>query len=247
MPSTPSLSRYGLPLLAVLAAHGLLLALLGRGLLPPPPPVMEPLALPVELLGPPSASPAGGGAPAEVVEPPSGLAPPEVVIPAPPPAVAALPEPSPPPDVPAPAVEALAAPGGPLQAPTADTVPAAALEGPLAPPGASPPLATPGAGAAPASRAAPLDQAARLAPGAREPAYPDDARRQREEGSVTLQLKIAADGRVLAVSVLRSSGFPRLDRAAREAAWRWRLLPAERGGRAVDSLFEKTIYFRLED
>lgn len=244
MPSTHSLSRYGLPLLAVMAAHGVVLVLLGRGLLAPPMPAPEPPALPVELLGPPSV--AASGAPADVPSTPSVPAAPEEPMPVlprealPPPETPALPAPPP---LPAPAADALAAPGGTLQAPTADTVPAAALEAPVVTPGAYAPS---GAGAG-SARAAPSDVAARLAPGTREPAYPDEARRHREEGSVTLQLKVAADGRVLAVSVLRSSGFPRLDRVARDAAWRWRLLPAERAGRPVESLFEKTLYFRLED
>jgi protein TonB len=148
------------------------------------------------------------------------------VPPSPPPAAAAVPAPS------------LTAPGGPLQAPTPDAVPAAALDGPL-PPTAAGGHATP----APPS----VDVEARLFPGTPEPAYPDAARRLREEGSVTLQLKVRADGRLLAVKTLHSSGSPRLDRAARDAAWRWRVLPAERDGRPVDSLFEKTLHFRLED
>lgn len=235
MSSSPPLSRYGLPLLAVLLVHGLLLALMGRGLRPPAPPPPSPLE--VALLGPAAA------APGTVVA--SAALPTEAASAAP-----TVPEPSPPSPVAPPTAAAPlppaspALPGRPLQAPLADAVPAAALADPLPPP-------APGPGAAPLPAAGSAgsrgDVEARLAPGTPEPAYPEDARLDREEGSVTLQLQVRADGRVRAVKVLRSSGSPRLDRAARDAAWRWRVLPAEREGRPVDSLFEKTLHFRLED
>lgn len=87
----------------------------------------------------------------------------------------------------------------------------------------------------------------RLGPGAAEPAYPPGSRWDREQGRVTLQLVVRADGRVAAVRVIRSSGFPRLDRAARETALRWRLQPARRGGEAVEGVLDKTLEFRLEN
>jgi protein TonB len=236
------LSRYGLPLLAVVVAHGVLLVVLGRGLQAPPLPP-EPLALPVELLGPPSdvveevAAGAAAAMPdaATPAEPPPPLPAQDTLPLSEPPPVAEAPVP-----LPAPGAAGLPAPGGSLAAPTADVVPAAALDDPLAPPGA-------GGGQPGAPRSTLRDVAARLAPGTPEPAYPEEARRHQEEGSVTLQLKVGADGRVLAVKVLRSSGYPRLDRVARDVAWRWRLLPAEREGRPVESFFEKTLNFRLED
>lgn len=236
MSSELPLSRHGLPLLGVLLAHGLLLAWLGRSLLPLPAP--QPLALlPVALLGPESAPAGGSVAPeAEAAVP---VAEPDVPMPLPEP-VAPAPEPPPPPVPLAAPGASLPAPGGSLQAPGADTVAAAALDDPLAPP-------APAARVPSGPETAPVSTGARLYPGTPEPPYPEAARRHREQGSVTLQLQVRADGRVAAVNVLRSSGSPRLDQAARDAAWRWRLLPAEREGRAVDSLFEKTLHFRLED
>lgn len=87
----------------------------------------------------------------------------------------------------------------------------------------------------------------RLGPGAAKPDYPPDSSRAREEGHVTLQLVVRADGRVASVRVIRSSGFPRLDRAARETALRWRLQPARRGGEAVEGVLDWTVQFHQEN
>ena len=45
--------------------------------------------------------------------------------------------------------------------------------------------------------------------------YPDAARRQGEQGSVTLRFRVAVDGTVLEVSLVTGSGSPVLDEAAR--------------------------------
>lgn len=108
--------------------------------------------------------------------------------------------------------------------------------------------------AAPAAASAPADSPAlpaflppRLPAGAAHPPYPESARWNRDEGRVTLRLKVRADGKVVDVQMLESSGHPLLDRAARDTAWRWRLLPAQREGRAVDGVLVKTLEFRLEN
>lgn len=44
--------------------------------------------------------------------------------------------------------------------------------------------------------------------------YPEDAKNQKQEGVVLLDITIASDGTVLGVAVARSSGFPLLDDAA---------------------------------
>lgn len=46
--------------------------------------------------------------------------------------------------------------------------------------------------------------------------YPEEARRNHWQGAVTLRLKINAHGRAEAVEVIRSSGYPVLDRQARK-------------------------------
>lgn len=234
MSFTLSPSRYGLSLLLVVAAHGLLLALLARGTGPGQPgeevlPVALLVAVPA-VPAPPAAGPASVAIPAPAPDPAPDPAPPRK------PAAAR------PPVLPAPAVDtaASAAPVPAAALPT-ESVPAGAL---LAGPAAAPATAGPAAAGA---AAALVMLPPRLAPGATEPPYPEAARWNREEGRVTLQLKVRADGKVAAVQVLESSGHARLDRAARDAAWRWRLLPAQREGRAVDGILVKTLEFRLEN
>lgn len=79
------------------------------------------------------------------------------------------------------------------------------------------------------------------------PVYPERARARGEEGRVVLRVEVGADGRVRDISILHSSGFPRLDRAARDAVERWRFTPARRGNRAVADLVDVPIRFRQTD
>jgi TonB family protein len=57
------------------------------------------------------------------------------------------------------------------------------------------------------------------------PVYPDRALRFRRQGTVRLRGVVAADGAVLAVEVVESSGHEELDRAAELAFRRWRFVP----------------------
>jgi len=79
------------------------------------------------------------------------------------------------------------------------------------------------------------------------PVYPLGARRRGEEGTVVLDVKVAADGRAAGVTLVRSSGFPELDRSAERAAAQARFNPATRGGRPVESAARLTLVFRLRD
>ncbi len=65
------------------------------------------------------------------------------------------------------------------------------------------------------------------------PRYPIESRRKHEQGTVVLALALGTDGTVEAVSIARSSGFPRLDDAARDAVRKWRWRPMIQQGRAV--------------
>ena len=65
------------------------------------------------------------------------------------------------------------------------------------------------------------------------PRYPIESRRKREEGTVVLALVLGLDGRVESISISRSSGFVRLDEAARDAVRSWRWAPTIRGGQPV--------------
>ena len=60
-------------------------------------------------------------------------------------------------------------------------------------------------------------------------AYPVESREAGEEGTVTLRITVDSRGRPSDVSVIVSSGFPRLDRAAVQGGWRCRIRNAERG------------------
>jgi protein TonB len=80
-----------------------------------------------------------------------------------------------------------------------------------------------------------------------QPPYPAASVRFGEEGTVTLELRVGRDGRVLEARVLRSSGFPRLDAAAiAEARRTWRLRPASEDGRAVEGSYSVRVSFRLD-
>ena len=81
----------------------------------------------------------------------------------------------------------------------------------------------------------------------RPPDYPDLARRRGEQGRVLLRVEVSMDGRPLAVSVARSSGFGILDSAAQDAIRAWRFVPATEGGRPVQAIAEVPIQFRLEN
>jgi protein TonB len=65
------------------------------------------------------------------------------------------------------------------------------------------------------------------------PVYPEECRRRREQGIVTLAVELNAEGRVAVVSVAASSGFYRLDRAALGAVRRWRWSPMTRNGQSM--------------
>ncbi|MEJ7927411.1 energy transducer TonB [Sphingobium sp. AN641] len=76
------------------------------------------------------------------------------------------------------------------------------------------------------------DLSARMLSG-KAPRYPIESRRKREQGTVILSLTLGLDGRVASISITRSSGFPRLDDAARDAVRGWRWAPTVRGGTPV--------------
>lgn len=88
---------------------------------------------------------------------------------------------------------------------------------------------------------------AELRPGGNPaPSYPQEARRRGQEGRVVLRVTISPVGEARSVRVLQSSGYERLDRAAREAVARWRFEPARRAGRPVEGLLDVPVVFRLE-
>jgi protein TonB len=78
-----------------------------------------------------------------------------------------------------------------------------------------------------------------------KPAYPSESRAAKEHGTVLLSVGVDVSGRPTSVSVSKSCGFPRLDRAAQEAVRRWRFKPAMRNGVPYASSVVVPIRFAL--
>ncbi|QNH53547.1 energy transducer TonB [Selenomonas timonae] len=74
------------------------------------------------------------------------------------------------------------------------------------------------------------------------PEYPQELIDDDVEGAVTIKILVAADGSVEDVSVLSSSGFRAMDRAAVAAGWRFQFNPGDNGRRGV---WTKTFHFQL--
>lgn len=79
------------------------------------------------------------------------------------------------------------------------------------------------------------------------PDYPPLSRERGEQGVVMLQLAVDASGRLGEVSVLQSSGFSRLDKAARAAVQRWRFQPAIENGQPVAAQLTLPVRFALDE
>jgi len=77
------------------------------------------------------------------------------------------------------------------------------------------------------------------------PRYPQISRRLNESGKVLLRVQVGPDGRAVQVLLHRTSGYPRLDDAAREAVSSWRFVPARRGNDALTEWVIVPISFNL--
>lgn len=180
--------------------------------------------------------------PPPVVKPAEPLKPPPPVTPKPPPQQPVMtPPPSPPPTTPAPVAPE---PAPVLAAPAA---PAATATVPSPPP--APAVATP----APTLAAAPSAPVKVELPNSKAdylhnppPEYPPMSVRRGEQGQVLLKVLIGADGLPQKVELLSSSGFERLDKAALEAAMRWRYVPGKRGGVAEAMWYQVPMVFNLK-
>jgi protein TonB len=129
---------------------------------------------------------------------------------APPPAPAPTPK-TPPPKTPAPP-------------PPAPTSTAPAITQPTAPPAAAP--------TAPAIRTGAVIQAGAHCA---KPDYPSASRRMEEEGTVTLKFLIGVDGKVIQADIEKTSGFTRLDEAARNALSKCQFRPGTVDGKPEQS------------
>lgn len=78
-----------------------------------------------------------------------------------------------------------------------------------------------------------------------KPYYPPTSRRIGEQGTVLLRVLVSAQGTSDEVQVRKSSGYPRLDEAARNTVLRWKFVPARRGNEAVPWWVVVPINFEL--
>lgn len=210
---------------AVLLWHGLLLWALQTGLLQRAMQGAQELVVPAEVLLPSLPSPP--------VAPPPAPAKPAPRAPSTPAAATPTPvSPQPTPVAPAPAAPALAA----VEAPPIPNAPSGAVH------------------AAPAAVAAPAPTP-RLEPPSSDadylhnpkPRYPPVSISRNEQGTVHLLVLVGVDGRAKEVKLKASSGFERLDRAAREAVLGWTFVPAKRGGVPEDMWYDLPIPFKLTE
>jgi len=79
------------------------------------------------------------------------------------------------------------------------------------------------------------------------PAYPSAARRMQESGTVQLRFHVGVDGKVLESEVEKSSGFKRLDEAARVALSKCQFKPATVDGKPEASWSSLRYVWKIED
>ncbi|MGL5107119.1 MAG: energy transducer TonB [Plesiomonas shigelloides] len=77
------------------------------------------------------------------------------------------------------------------------------------------------------------------------PEYPKASRMRRQEGTVLLEVKLGTQGEQLQVVLLKSSGFPLLDRSALKAVKGWQFLPQEINGKGVNPVVRIPVRFEL--
>jgi protein TonB len=223
MPHTPSFFSLRIAVVAsVLLFHGLALWALHSGLLQRVLVLAEEIVVPVEFITP--------------VTPP--LVKPPPALPKPPPrskTPVAAPTPSPaPPAAPVPVPLAIAdttpsanAPVGVTHAPVAVAPVAVAPSAPTSVPKLE----------LPSSDADYLHNP--------KPKYPGLSISRNEQGTVRLSVLVGADGRPKDVKIKTSSGFERLDRAAREAVLGWTFVPGKRAGVPEEMWYDLPMPFKL--
>lgn len=138
----------------------------------------------------------------------------------------------------------VAAPPPPRPAPVA----ASETTSPVTPPPAAVPVApTTTDIAPPAPTTAPAGATRRLGyDGELRLRYPAASLRLHEQGVVLLRVLVDTEGRAERVEIERSSGYPKLDQAARAAALRGRFKPVLQDGRAAPAWGLLPVEFRLD-
>jgi len=79
-----------------------------------------------------------------------------------------------------------------------------------------------------------------------QPPYNPTDIREGNEGAADVEVYVLPNGRVSDARIVKSSGFPRLDRATLDEAKRnWRLIPATRDGVAIPQWYRLRVVFKL--
>jgi len=79
-----------------------------------------------------------------------------------------------------------------------------------------------------------------------KPEYPSASRRMEEEGTVSLRFLIGVDGKVIQSEIEKSSGYKRLDEAARAGLSRCQFRPATVDGKPEQAWASMRYTWRLE-
>lgn len=100
--------------------------------------------------------------------------------------------------------------------------------------------------AAPVQKAEPVKTVARLMRGCRLPQYPKRSEEKGEEGTVVFRFLVGTDGRVQSAQLVRSSGFERLDNAAKDAFMKCTFTPGTVDGVPQSSWVKQPFTWRLK-
>ena len=79
-----------------------------------------------------------------------------------------------------------------------------------------------------------------------KPPYPLVSRRMGEQGAVYLRLCLTYQGQIESVSVIKSSGYKRLDSSALETVKTWKFSPLEIVEASLSDCYRLPIHFKLE-
>ena len=110
-----------------------------------------------------------------------------------------------------------------------------------------PPEARPQPEAKPEPRPEPVRRDARIDPRSElKPPYPRAQQIEGNEGSVTVRVRIGADGRVKSAEKLRATNDDFFQATLRHALRNWRFKPATVDGRPIESSKVMTLHFSLE-
>jgi TonB family protein len=80
-----------------------------------------------------------------------------------------------------------------------------------------------------------------------EPQYPKLLKAQGIEGNVAVLIQISETGTVTSVKVVKGSGYPEFDKAAKAAALKARFSPAKRNGAPISYTLKYTYRFRVKE